>query len=130
MQKPARTFSAALMAALVIASPAFAGQLDDALSWENGDHAAALRYFRPLADRGSTIAQFDLGVMYKFGVGVPQDYVIAHMWFNLAAAGETKVLGIALSAARERDELSSKMSPAQVAEAQKLAREWKPSAGR
>jgi len=69
------------------------------------------------------LVQSNMGTMYKFGWGVPQDYVIAHMWFNLSAAQ-----GCMLSdfSAAERDDLASKMTPAQIAEAQKLAREWKP----
>ena len=59
--------------------------------------------------------------MYAKGDGVPQDYVRAHMWFSLSAAqGEQraiKTLGMA-----ER-----KMTPDQIAEAQKLARGWKPA---
>jgi uncharacterized protein len=54
------------------------------------------------------------------GQGVPQDYVIAHMWFNLAASGGHK------NAVQGRDMVAAKMAPAQLAEAQKLAREWKP----
>jgi uncharacterized protein len=42
------------------------------------------------------------------------------MWFNLAAAGGNK------EAAEARNLVSSLMTPAQIAEAQKLAREWKP----
>jgi hypothetical protein len=51
---------------------------------------------------------------------VPQDYVTAHMWFNLAAASGDK------TGAEGRDMAAAKMTPAQIAEAQKLAREWKP----
>jgi uncharacterized protein len=58
--------------------------------------------------------------MYAIGKGVPQDYVIAHMWLNLAAVDGDK------DAAEGRDTLAAKMTPAQIAEAQKLAREWKP----
>jgi len=72
-------------------------------------------------------AQYNLGVMYKNGPGLPQDYVQAHMWFNLAAsqfpAWEKDKRGDAVKA---RDYLASKMTPAQIAEAQKLAREWEP----
>jgi hypothetical protein len=50
----------------------------------------------------------------------PQDYVIAHMWFNLAAAGGEK------GSVHFRDVLAARMMPTQIAEAQKLAREWKP----
>jgi uncharacterized protein len=58
--------------------------------------------------------------MYGAGLGVPQDYALAHMWVNLAAAGGHK------DAVKNRDIVAAKMTPAQIAEAQKLAREWKP----
>jgi uncharacterized protein len=58
--------------------------------------------------------------MHGKGQGVPEDYVIAHMWFNLAAASGNK------NAARGRALVAARMTPAQIAEAQKLAREWKP----
>ena len=65
-------------------------------------------------------AQFGLGYMYKMGQGVPQNYVQAHMWFNMAASkGDEDI--------REfRDRVAKKMTPAQIAEAQRLAREWRP----
>jgi len=70
--------------------------------------------------QGHPRAQFALGFMYYYGEGVPQDYVRAHMWLNLAAAkGVT-------DAAKARDIIAKRMTPAQIAEAQKLAREWKP----
>ena len=56
-----------------------------------------------------------LGVMYDAGRGVPQDYVIAHMWLNLADAGGNEI------AASERNRLVNRMTPAQIAEAQALA---------
>ncbi len=49
---------------------------------------------------------------------MPQDYVQAHMWFNLTAAQGDK------DAAKNRDIVESKMTPADVSEAQRLAREW------
>jgi TPR repeat protein len=58
--------------------------------------------------------------MYWMGKGMPQNYVMAHMWFNLSAAKG------GMNAAKFRDSLAKKMTPAQIAEAQKLAREWKP----
>jgi len=58
--------------------------------------------------------------MYERGQGVLKDYVLAHMWFNLAAA-----TGGAPYAATQRDTLTAKMTQAQIAEAQRLAREWK-----
>jgi hypothetical protein len=58
--------------------------------------------------------------MYGTGRGVTQDYVQAHMWFNLAAAQGRP------NAENGRDRIARLMTPAQIAEAQKLAREWKP----
>jgi TPR repeat protein len=61
--------------------------------------------------------------MYREGWGVPQDYVLAHMWFNLAAAHYESPMRE--MAARYRTMTEKVMTPAQIAEAQKLAREWK-----
>lgn len=58
--------------------------------------------------------------MYEKGQGVRQDFVQAHMWYNLSAADGEK------RAAEARDALAKQMTPAQIAEAQRLAREWKP----
>jgi hypothetical protein len=84
------------------------------------DNAAAASWWRKAAEQSHAGAQSNLGVMYATGKGVPQDYVVAHMWFNLAAANGNG------QAAKGRDLLTAKMTPAQIAEAQKLAREWKP----
>jgi uncharacterized protein len=84
------------------------------------DHAAAVNWFRKAAERGYVEAQVLLGLKYWLGQGVPQDHVLAHMWFNLAAVGGDK------DAVKGRDILAAQMTPAQIAEAQKLAREWKP----
>ena len=84
------------------------------------DYAAAVSWYRKAAEQGHATAQHTLGVMYDKGQGVPQDYVQAHMWLNLAAAkGET-------NAVKNRDIVAKKMTPAQIGEAQKMAREWKP----
>ncbi len=65
-------------------------------------------------------AQYNLALMYKKGRGVTQDYVQAHMWFNLAGAqGKIK-------AVKNRDMVAKRMTPAQIAEAQRLARKWRP----
>jgi hypothetical protein len=49
------------------------------------DNNEALKWFRKGADQGNAEAQYSLGYMYASGQGVPQDYVLAHMWFNLAS---------------------------------------------
>ncbi len=125
-------------------------------AYERGDYETALKEFRPLAEQGYASAQYNLGVMYDNGLGVPQDYreaakwyrfaaeqgkvkaqsnlasmyhfgqgvlkddVLAHKWADLAASqgGENAV--------KIRDVVATSMTPQQLAEAQRLAREWKP----
>ena len=91
------------------------------------DYAEAVTWYRKAADQGNANAQSNLGLMYNNGQGVPQDYVQAHKWSNLAAArfaaSETERRD---KAVKLRDLVAAKMTPAQIAEAQKLAREWKP----
>jgi len=83
------------------------------------DLEQAAMWFRAAADQGSRLAQGQLGRMYQKGEGVPQDYVLAYKWYNLAA-----VRWIAY--ARARDAIAANMTTAQITEAQRLAREWKP----
>ncbi len=153
----------ALIAALVfgMTAPAWAGWDKGQAAYQRGDYATALREFRPLAEQGIAEAQFNLGLMYLNGDGVPQDYaeavkwyrkaaeqgnadgqhnlgamygkglnvphdwVQAHMWFNLAVSryppGEDRDRAI-----KNRDIVAKVMTPAQISEAQKLAREWRP----
>jgi TPR repeat protein len=80
----------------------------------------ALFWFSRAAEQGNVQAFAKLGWMYAQGRGVLQDFIQAHMWYNLAAVqGEPR-------AAEARDALTKEMTPAQIAEAQRLAREWKP----
>ena len=111
---------AAFILALSLTAPVAAGPWEDAVAaHERGDFATALRLFRPLAGQGNAVAQFNLGVMYDNGHGVPQDHVLAHMWFNLSAAQGNQL------AAGRRDRMATRMTPAQIAKARKLAREWR-----
>ncbi len=80
-----------------------------------------MKWYRKAAEQGNADAQTTLGVMYANGEGVPEDFIQAHMWFNLAAA-QGNELG-----RENRDIVAERMTPAQVAEAQRLAREWKPT---
>ena len=65
--------------------------------------------------------QYNLGVMYDQGQGVPQDYVLAHMWWNLSGSqGITNAIKV-------RKMVEKKMSPSQIEKAQELARNWKPT---
>ena len=113
---------AAIILVLGFATPVVAGPLEDAdAAIKRRDYATALRLIRPLAEQGDANAQYNLGVIYDNGLGVPQDRVRAHMWLNLAAMQGRE------SAATFRDLVARLMTPAQIAEAQKLAREWKPN---
>jgi len=91
------------------------------------DYGEAARWYRLAAEQGNAAAQSNLGSMYYGGEGVPQDFVQAYMWVSLAAsrfppsAKEDRE-----QAARHRDIVASKMTPAQIAEAQKQAQEWRP----
>ncbi len=89
------------------------------------DHAEAVKWYRKAAEQGYANAQFNLGIMYDNGLGVPQDYAQAHMWFNLAASnlppGKDRD-----KAVKNRDKAAKTMTPAQISEAQKPAREWRP----
>ena len=82
------------------------------------DFATALREWRPLAEQGNASAQNNLGFMYVYGKGVLQDYIRAHMWFNIAASS-----GGSKNSSKSRDNVAKKMTPSQVEKAQKLARE-------
>jgi uncharacterized protein len=84
------------------------------------DYTEAVKWFRLAAAQGNTNAQNNLGVMYDTGRGVPQDYVRAHMWFNLAAAGAAE--DNSKSATTNRNRVAAKMTPAQLAQAQEMAR--------
>ena len=90
-------------------------------AWEAGLPDEALAQWQAAADGGDRRAMLALGRLFVQGLGTPQDYIEAHKWFNLAASrGETEAL-------RERDALAEKMTAEERAEAQKLAREWKPA---
>jgi TPR repeat protein len=89
------------------------------------DFATARQWYEKAAAQGHAGAQNNLGRLYEFGHGVTQDYVRAYMWYNVAAANST---GDAHKdvAAKNRDEIAGRMTSAQIAEAKKLVKEWKP----
>lgn len=78
----------------------------------------SLSQYESDARNGRADALYNLGLAYSTGQGVPQDYVAAHKWFNLAA-----VRGM-LEAKNWRNQIAEEMNPSQIAEAQRLAREW------
>jgi len=89
------------------------------------DYQEAAKWYRKAAEQGHARAQYYLGVMYYLGKGVPKDYVLSHMWLNLNLSQQNeddkrkagaKVLGT----------VEGLMTTAQISEAQRLAREFKP----
>jgi len=104
---------------VLVAAPACTDYEAGKEAFDQGDYATALKEWRALAAQGHAEAQYNLGVMYYRGYGVTKDNVQAYMWLNLAAMR-------GLETARTlRDRLAEKMTPAQLAEAQRLAREWR-----
>ncbi len=89
------------------------------------DFADAVKWYHLAAEQGDAYGQLYLGNMYAKGKGITQDYVQAHMWANLAAAQLQPGLD-GDRAVNIRDDAEKHMTPDQVAEAQRLAREWKP----
>jgi len=92
------------------------------LYYKQDNYAEAAKWFHLAADQGRADAQSNLGLMYAEGEGVPQDFVQALMWFTLSAAQHHK------DGVENRDKAAGLMTPAQIAEAQKLARGWKSTA--
>jgi TPR repeat protein len=84
------------------------------------DYDEAFKWFWLAAAQGNPLAYGKVGQMYEAGQGVAQDYIEAYKWYSLAdAQGEEE-------AASLRDVLAKEMTSHQIAEAQRLAREWKP----
>jgi len=78
------------------------------------------------AVQGNPFAQAMLGLMYDKGHGVPQDFILAYKWLDLAAS---RTRGRERDAfARFRDAVASKMSRDEIAVGQRLALNWAPAA--
>jgi TPR repeat protein len=139
-----------------VAESAVGGPFEDGLkALEGGNYRTAMRLWRPLAAGGHARAQYNVGVMYEEGLGVPIDYTEAVGWLLQAAEqgnaeaknhlGFLYLYGRGVSrdyvsahmwfdlAASEgnvravfaRDLVAAKMTPLQVTAAQQLARAWK-----
>ena len=145
-----------LLSVVYVVVPAWADFQAGMDAKNRGDFAKALREWRPLAEQGDARAQFYLGMLYENGDGVSEDFgkarewyqksaaqgdanaqfylglmsafgrggsldlVQAHMWYSLAAGnGHAR-------AALHRNDLAKEMKPAQITEAQKRMKEWKP----
>ncbi|WP_407114293.1 tetratricopeptide repeat protein [Bradyrhizobium sp. LMG 9283] len=94
--------------------PGVTGNLPEAIAW-----------FQRAAVQGDFDSLVSLATAYTEGIGVPQDYVEAHKLLNVAAL-RVKYADMRTDIIKRRDELATRMTAAQIGEAQKLAREWKP----
>src|SRR3989337_314459 len=75
-----------LIISLFITGLAIAGPFEDATkAYYIGDYETAYRLIKPLAEQGLPEAQFNLGLMYDKGQGVPKDYAEAVKWYRKAA---------------------------------------------
>lgn len=87
------------------------------------DLPAAARWFRKAAEQGLTDAQYNLGMLYQAGSGVDRDLAEAYKWFSIAAAaGDAPARESAVS-------LEAKLSPTQLATADKAAAAFRPTGG-
>lgn len=83
------------------------------------DYKEAVKWYGKAAAQGDASGQLGLSKCYVNGQGVTEDFVEAYKWINLAAAQNTNFVEV-------RDSLRKLLSPDQIAEAQRLAREFKP----
>jgi uncharacterized protein len=88
------------------------------------DFAEAASWYRKSAEQGNPYAQASLGILYHSGKGLPHDDLQAEMWFIIAANGVEK--NDRETVVEMRDSVAAHLRPERVAEAQRLAREWKP----
>ncbi|SFL69038.1 tetratricopeptide repeat protein [Methylobacterium pseudosasicola] len=84
------------------------------------DFASAASWFRQGAEFGVRDSQYNLAVLYARGLGLTQDLVQSYAWFSAAAAQGDD------DAAKKRDDVANKLSPADLASAKSLAATFKP----
>jgi len=97
-------------------------QYNLATMYDNGqgvlqDYQTAVKWYTLAAEQGLAKSQYNLGISYAKGQGVLQDYTYGHMWLNIAAASGDG------DAAEARNIVQESMTPAQIEQAQALARE-------
>lgn len=81
------------------------------------DHARAMGLYLKAAEQGEAAAQFAIGVMYDKGTGVDKDPSQAYMWWQIAGDGHPHAI-------HNRDSIAEEMTPMQVSEGKRLAKEW------
>jgi uncharacterized protein len=86
------------------------------------DYAVAASWYRKSAEQGNVWAQASLGILYHSGKGLPHDDVQAEMWFTISADRAPKDDRDTI--AEMRDSVAAHLTPQQIADARRLAREW------
>jgi TPR repeat protein len=115
------TFLLSLSFLLLFSGSVYGDDFQDGMdAYARKDYKEAVRLFRLSAEQGYAVAQLAVGVSYSEGHGALQDYVLAHMWLNLSGSNGNK------KAVEHRKVLEKIMTPSQIEEAQRLARNWKP----
>ena len=76
-----------------------------------------MKWYRKAAEQGFADAQYNLGVMYANGEGVPKDFVEAYAWLNISAS-----MGLEVTR-KNRDIIDNKMTTAQKRQAQERTKE-------
>ena len=121
MAHPFQAILPAVILVLNFVTPSAAGPFEDGVAaYDHQHYVTAMHFWRPLADAGDAMAPVSVGVLFRDGKGVPLgNEITAYMWFSLSAAqGNTK-------AAQYRHDIAQRMTPSQVAEAQRLAQKSK-----
>jgi len=91
-------------------------------SYARENYLQALEELKPFAERGNVFAQILLGTMHEMGQGMPQDSVLAYMFYSLAAAS-----GGVGDAAKHQARIAQSMTSKQILEGKQISSGWKPT---
>ena len=80
------------------------------------DYKEAVKWYTLAANQGNANAQINLGNRYYYSQGVFTDFIIAHMWLNIAAANGYE------PAAKKRKTVAENMTSEDISKAQAMAR--------
>jgi TPR repeat protein len=84
-----------------------------------------VKWYQLAAEQGYAKAQYNLGLMHANGRGVLPDFVIAHQWLDLAVQPGSMLAPKDLADATDsRDQITARLTPEQLAEAQRRAQAW------
>jgi len=107
-----------IVAVPFLVQPSCASIRDGIAAFEAGDYKNAMSQLVSPADQGEPVAQFFVGQMLEKGLGVAQDLVRAHVYYNRSAS---KIHKFSKQAAEARDKLQERLTPEQLEKAQDLA---------